>query len=322
MKKIITLLLILALSAAMLCSCKKKTEPVDTEQEIEETTTYKFGYSCISMKNPFFFDIESNLRQGLEAQNHELITKDAQDDAALQIEQIKELIAEEVDAVFLIPVDWIEITPALDLLNEAGIPIINLDARVQEVQKIDAYIGSDHTRAGTQCGEDLLTRIPEGGEIVIVECPNRTSINDRIKGFEKAIAKKGFEVVARIDAKGKVDRAAVEVEKVLAAHPDVVAIMCGSDPMAIGSLVAAKTLLAEDLVIYGVDGSPEVKKEIAREHSLIVATVAQSTKQIANEAVKVGLLMLDGENFERNTYLDTFLITKENVQDYDIDEWQ
>ena len=42
-----------------------------------------------------------------------------------------------------------------------------------------------------------VQRFPEGGKVLILECPNTNSINERITGFEEAIADQGFEIVAR-----------------------------------------------------------------------------------------------------------------------------
>lgn len=323
MKKGIRFMLFAIASMFLLTACEKEKETVKEEpQDVVETETYTFGFSCLTMDNPYFIELEASLRRNVEAQGNEMITKDAKSDAELQNQQIEELIAEGIDAIFLAPVDWITIESSLDRLNEEGIKIINLDTQVQTFDKVDAYVGSDNSNAGKLCGKDLLTRLPEGGKIIIVECPNRNSINERIKGFEKTIAKEGFEVVARIDAKGDLDVALPEVEEVLKNNPDVVAIMCGNDPTALGALVAANSVGANNLIIYGIDGSPEVKEEIAKEGSLIVATVAQSTEQIGEQAATVALQMMNDEKYEEVIYIDTYIINKENITEFSIDTWQ
>lgn len=323
MKKGIQLLLFAVICSFLLTACKKDKETnSDDIQEVVETETYTYGFSCLTMDNPYFIELEGSLRKNVEAQGNVLITKNAQSDADLQAKQIDELIEEGIDAIFLAPVDWIKIESSLDKLNENGIKIINLDTQVQAFDKVDAYVGSDNSNAGKICGEDLLLRLPQGGKIIIVECPNRNSINDRIKGFEKAIAKQGFEVVARIDAKGDLDVALPEVEVALQNNPDVVAIMCGNDPTALGALVAANSVGATNLIIYGIDGSPEVKEEIAKDGSMIVATVAQSTDTIAQEAASVALQMMMDEKYQRVTYIDTYIITKENISEFNINTWQ
>ena len=105
-------------------------------------------------------------------------------------------------------------------------------------------------------------------------------------------------------------------------NPDVVAIMCGNDPTALGALVAANSVGATNLIIYGIDGSPEVKEEIAKDGSMIAATVAQSTDTIAQEAAAVALQMMNGEKYKRVTYIDTYIITKDNISEYSINTWQ
>lgn len=324
MRKRIEVLLLAVACLFSMVACQRPVETVEKESEeiVEEETVYTFGFSCITMDNPYFIALETSLRGQIESEGHTLITKDAKSDAALQNQQIDELIEQEIDAIFLAPADWIEIGTALDKLNQAGVKIINLDTQVQEFDKVDAYVGSDNTNAGYLCGKDLLERLPQGGKIIIVECPNRNSVNERIKGFERAVAKKGFEVVARIDAKGDLEVALPEVETALKEHPDVEAIMCGNDPMAIGAVVAANNAGAKELVIYGIDGSPDMKKEIAKEGSLVAATAAQSTQTLGQEAANVALQMLSGEKFKEVTYIDTFLINQENVAEYGIDTWQ
>lgn len=327
MKKIIKILTLMMACLLMFTACKDEVEISGEAQGEElgvevEAETYSFAYSCITLDNPYFIALESSLRASLEAQGHSLITKDANSDAKLQDEQIAELIEQGIDVIFLSPVDWIEITSSIEKLNEAGIKIINIDTKVQAIDKVDAYVGSDNTNAGYLCGEDLLERMPNGGKIVIVECPNRNSINERIQGFEKAIAKKGFEVVARIDAQGNLEDALPQVEEVLRNNLDVSAIMCGNDPCALGALVAANTVGANEVIIYGIDGSPEVKKELVKENSLIAGTVGQSTETMGQEAAAVALKIMNEEKFDKTTYIDTFMINKDNVKEYGVDKWQ
>lgn len=324
MKKLVKVFAFLLASMFLLTACEseKKTPEKEPQEEVEQEKTYKFAYSCLTLDNPFFISLESSLREAVEAEGHTLIIKDAESDPTLQNEQIDELIAEGVDAVFVSPVDWIEITPAIEKLKDAGIKVINVDTQIQAFDLVDAYVGSDNSSAGYMCGKDLVEKLPDGGKIIIVECPNRNSINERIKGFEKAIAGKGFEVVARIDAKGNLDVALPEVEDALKNNPDIVAIMCGNDPTALGALVAANTIGAKDILIYGIDGSPEVKKELVKENSLITATIGQSTVEMGQEAASVAMKIMNGEKYERVIYIETFLINKENVDTYGIDTWQ
>ncbi len=202
-KKIVFILLILC--AFTLSGCKKKQvgaeedNAIVTEKPEEEKQLYKFGFSCIAKENPYYVTLGDSIREALMEEGHTIIglNKDTNLDPQLQITQIQEMIEEGIDAIFLSPVDWQAITPALEALHEAGVKIINLDTQVAAMDYVDAYIGSDNKNAGVQCGENLIQRFPNGGKIAILECPTMNSINERISGFEETISGHAFEVVAR-----------------------------------------------------------------------------------------------------------------------------
>ena len=81
--------------------------------------------------------------------------------------------------------------------------MINLDTEVKrETSLVSAFVGSDNENAGYVCGQDLLVQKPDGGKIVIVESPGVNSVNERITGFEEAVANSGFEVIKRIESLG------------------------------------------------------------------------------------------------------------------------
>ena len=244
------------------------------------------------------------------------------EDVNKQIQQIQEMIDEGVDAVFLAPVDWEAIKPALEALDEADIPVINVDTQVKDTDLTAAYIGSDNKNAGAVCGENLKTQCPDGGKVVLLECPSQNSVNERITGFEEAIKNAGFEVVARADAGGTKESAKEKMAQILAENPQVDAVMCGNDQMALGALQAAKEAGKSSLKIYGVDGSPEMKSELTDEKSMIAGTGAQSPINVGKQAAKIGEAILNDEDYEKTTYIDTFFIGKDNVEMYGTNGWQ
>lgn len=77
----------------------------------------------------------------------------------------------------------------------------------------------------------------------------------------------------------------------------------------------------QNVYIYGVDGSPEIKKELEKENSLIAATGGQSPIEIGKESAKVALSVLNKEKYARITYEETFLINKDNLEMYGVDGW-
>ena len=321
----VIVVLILALSA-----CKKTVgTPEDnaaakeeTEEEAEEN--YVVGFSGIDMENPYFITLEHAIRETLEGEGYQLITKDPGSDCDVQASQIQEMIEEGIHAIILSPVNWEKITPALEELKDAGVKIINVDTQVKEMSYVDAYIGSDNYNAGAICGEDLIERCPEGGKVAILECPTQNSINERITGFEEilATAEKGFEVVAREDTGGEFERALAASKRIFKENPDIVAIMCGNDQLAVGAKTAANVAELKDVLIYGVDGSPDIKKELKKPETQIAGTAAQSPINLGKSAARLAIEILMGNPFESETYEEVFMINKDNVDMYGTDGWQ
>ncbi|WP_461810513.1 substrate-binding domain-containing protein [Faecalimonas sp.] len=327
--KRIKLILLAIVCVFTLAGCKKNVgaeedNPVKAEEKEEKQITYKFGFSCVAKENPYYITLANAIWESLQEGGHTVIgmNKDTHLSSVEQIEQINEMIQQGIDAIFLAPVDWKEITPALEALKKADVKIVNIDTKVENFDYVDAYIGSDNKNAGTVCGKDLAEQCENGGKIVILECPTMNSINERITGFEEAIVGKPFEVVARKNVKGDLTIAREETKKILEKNKDITAIMCGNDPSAIGAYIAANELGIKDIKIYGVDGSPELKKELEKPNTLIAGTAAQSPINLGKTAVKVALNILNGEEYEEETFLDTYLITKENIEMYGTDGWQ
>ena len=296
-KKIFSIFLVMVLCIGMTAGCKKN---VGTSQDNaiaeedddskEEAKSYRFGFSCITMENPYYITLEQALREAVEAQGSTLVTKDPALNVDTQIEQIHQMIKDGLDAIFLCPVSRDAITPALEELKEADVKIINIDTEVKDTDYIDAFIGSDNKAAGQLCGEDLIQQSPDGGTIVILEGLTQNSIVERITGFEEAIAGKGFEIVGRADVSGDLNE--------------------------------ARTAGLTDVKIYGVDGSPDLKKELQKTDSLIRGTSAQSPIKLGKESAKIGFAILNGDEYEKTTYLDVCFIDASNVDMYGVDGWQ
>jgi len=330
--KKISVLFMTIVCMCMVCGCTKNVGttqdnasanlPDEEEEEVQEN--YKIGFSVIDMENPYFITLEAATREYLEEQGCTLITKDPGTDQYLQAKQIQEMIDEGIDAIILTPVNWEEITTSLKVLKDNGIKIINVDAQVKHMDYVDAYIGSDNYSAGQLIGTDLVEKCPDGGKIAILECPTQNSMNDRITGFEEVIAKapKGFEIVAREDTQGEFERALDAAMRILEENPDVTVIMCGNDQLAVAATAAANVMGLEEVLIYGVDGSPDIKKELAKAETLIAATAAQSPINMGAGAAETALKILNGEEYERESYEEVFLINAENVSMYGTDGWQ
>lgn len=318
------------LCATLVTGCKQevgtsedspqKAEVVENDNEIK---TYKYVFSNIDNSNPYFATLNDVIGESLGLEGHELISLDAKNDPVLQNEQILGILdsQEDIDVLFIAPVDWEGVQESLDMLQEKGVTVINLDSQIKTTTILDAYIGSDNTSAGSQAGEELIEKFPNGAKIMVLENTTRNSIIERINGFEAKTAGKGFETVARISANGEKDAAKVQVREFLQEGTNVEVIMAGNDQMALGAYEAIKELNLE-VQIISIDGSPEIKELIKAGDELIIGTIAQSPINIGKLAVETSLNILEDLEYKKTNKLDTFLINANNIGIYGAESWQ
>ena len=325
-RKLLWILFTIFLFSIFLTGCNQEEEelPEEEQETVEAEEQYKIGFSAIDMENPYFITLETAVREAVEKEGHVLITKDPGTNPDLQIRQISEMIDEGIDALILTPVDWEKITPILKVLNDSRIKIINVDAQVKDMEYVNAYIGSDNFSAGYICGQDLIEKCPDGGEIILLECPTQNSINERIAGFEQALneAEYEYEIVARADTGGEFEKALEATVNLLAEHPGVVAVMCGNDQLAVGAKTAVNVADIKEILIYGVDGSPDIKKELVKDDNRIAGTAAQSPANMGRKAVEITFKVLKGEDYPKESYEEVFMINQDNVSQYGTDGWQ
>lgn len=327
-KRILSVLLAGALAGTMIVGCSNgesknegsKSESAGSKEDSGEH--YKFAYTCMDGTNPFFVTIEDEIRKQVEANGDELISTDPANDVSLQITQVEDMISQNIDGIFLNPAEAEGIMPALDALKSAEVPIVNFDTEVADLSYVASYTGSDNYNAGKVCGEDLVKKCPDGGKIIVLDSPTMNSVTDRTNGFLEAIEGKGFEIVAQQDAKGNLEVAMGIAEDLLQGNRDIVAIFGGNDPTALGALAAANAAGLKDVKIYGVDGSPDFKTELASGDSLLEGTGAQSPIAIAQKSVEIMYKVMKGEKVDDRYPVETFLITADDVEDYGIDGWQ
>ena len=303
MKKV----LVLVLALVMILSCAAMAEG------------NKLGYTCMDGTNPFFVTLEAAIREVVDANGDELISLDPQNSNEKQISQIEDLISQGIVAMFVNPVDRDGIIAGLDKLKEANIPMFGFDTEVADMSYLVSYAGSDNYNAGFVCGEDLVAKCPEGGPIIVLDSPTMQSVVDRTDGFMAAIEGKGFEVVSQIDCMGNQEQGNLNGTDALTAHPDAVAIFGGNDPTALGAYAAAEAA-GSSALIYGVDGSPDIKALISE--GKVTGTGAQSPMSIGKTIAEVYYKWLAGEEVEARYPIATFMINADNVAEFGTDGWQ
>jgi len=277
--------------------CEQQREPEQRRRK------YRIALVMKSLANEFFKTMEDGARahQKKNADVYDLLANGIKDerDVERQVAIVDQMIAQKVDAIVIAPADSKALIPICKKALDAGIVVVNIDNKFDE----DAlrqrglripFVGPDNRKGARMAGEYLAKFLKPGDKVAIVEgIPNAINGVMRKLGFEAAMNSAGVEVVASQSAYWEMDKAEKVVAGMLTQHPDLKAILCANDSMALGALAALKAAgkLGKVLVV-GYDNISAIQKQILAGN--VLCTVDQHADQIAVEGIRYALDILHG----------------------------
>ncbi len=282
----------------------------------------KFGATYMTMSNPYFVVLDEELRESIEENGDILLTRDPSQDQEKQNQQIIDMINEGVSAIFLQPVDWKNVKPALVACREAGVPVISVDAYVFDQEYVVSTIASDNYGAGVLCAEYIMQK-QDSAKIVILGHYKMQSVIDRVAGFKDTLAgHPGYDIVLEFQSGADIETGMEAMHNIIDSGIEFDTLFGGNDPVALGGLAALQKEGAQDrkITIYGVDGSPDGKAMIR--DGLMEASSAQQPLLLAKTAAETAYAYLGGERVEKEIVIPVTLVTQSNIANTDIDGWQ
>ncbi|WDZ81609.1 sugar ABC transporter substrate-binding protein (plasmid) [Ensifer adhaerens] len=239
---------------------------------------------------------------------------DANNDISKQLDQIDNLIAQKVNAIVVVPVDFEGIVPGVEKANEAGIPVIALG--IQSAGGKSTFVGSKNIDAGRMQGEFMKEKLPKDAKILYLQgTPGLYHSQERLKGFEEALQRPDVTVLANLS--GNYDRAeGMKVtEDWVQSFPQFDAIVAANDQMALGALQALQAAdRLKGVMISGVDGTKDALNAIkAGEMS---QSIFQNAAGQATAAFEVVETIKKGEEPPAEKLVPFESITAENVDKY------
>jgi ABC-type sugar transport system substrate-binding protein len=250
----------------------------------------------------------------------DVLSVPTEQDTEQQLNQLQTALAQDYDAIMVSPITPTNLIPALLTASEAGMPIINVDEKVDPAAAEEAgltltsVIASDNRDAGARAAQYMIENLPDGGKVAIIEgkAGNQSGL-DRKEGFEEAILAAGnFEVVASQPADWDQQKALDAATNILQANPDLVGFYAANDTMALGVVEAVRASgKLDDIIIIGTDAIPAALAAV--EAGDMEGTVAQFPAEEARIATSLAILALQGNPVEGFIPSPIELITKENV---------
>lgn len=282
----------------------------------------KFGATYMSMDNPYFEELNSAIQETVEANGDILISRNPSQSQEKQNQQIFDMIDSGIDLLFINPVDWKKVKPALVACKNANIPVVDIDTNVFDIDYVDSIILSDNYQAGVQIAHDVETK-KKTAKIVILSHDSIFSTYERIRGFIETINtfEGDYEIVYKENTSVTLESSMEVMLNFLKDNISFDVIIGGNDPTALGALAAMqKCNIRDDTLIYGIDGSPVGKAMIKQGY--MEGTSAQFPIAIGKKSAEIAYSILNGEEVPKNILIPVELITKKNLENFDIAGWQ
>ena len=271
----------------------------------------KIGLSLSNTDNPFFADLRRGAERAADLFGAELLVKNAGNDDAQQLVDLQAFLDEPVALIIVNPTNAETVSPAIELANSAGIPVMTVDRAATNDAQILAHVASDNVAGGKMAAEFVANSLNGKGSALELEgIPGTSAAHDRGQGFDDALkAVPDLKIAAREVADFDRQKARDVVEHLLKGGLRVDAVFAHNDAMILGAIdafeAAQKPMPA---VLVGFDAIPDALAAI-REKKL-TATVAQKPENMGWQAVKSAVAALQGETLPPKIFVDLELISQ------------
>jgi len=261
---------------------------------LEQKDRYVVGFPQIVEDNPWRIAQSQSMKDEAAARGHELIYSVANNSEATQIANVRQLIAQQVDFIFLPPLSEEPLARAVLDAKAAGIPLLCLDRDVtHEIatpgEDYLGFIGSDFYQEGARAAEWLARTMNGEAEIIQLEGTAGSSpAMDRGRGFADYLAgtythneanvqgvgtppaapSGGFpsmRIVASQDGDFNRDRGREVFEALYDANPNANAVYGHNDEMALGAINALEArgrVPGQDVILVSIDGNRDALQSI------------------------------------------------------------
>lgn len=302
--------LLLLLSFLLLgSSCKNKTA---TDQP------KKIAVIVSTLNNPWFVFLAQKAANKAKELGYEAKVFDSQNNTALETEHFENALASGFDAILFNPTDAEGSVANVMRAKAANVPVFCMDREVNNTDGATSQILSDSYSGCVAIGRYFVEKLNKQGKYVeLLGLVSDNNTWNRSKGFHSLVDNyAGLKMVAQQSADFDRNKAMEVLESILQANPDIDAVFCGNDAMAMGAyqaLVAAGK--ANRVKVFGFDGAEDAVEAI--KNGKVEATAMQFPQVMAETAARYADEYFRGKrDFPKKMPVAVELVTQNNVGDY------
>lgn len=328
LRKRILLVIVISIVSLLFSACANKpsqglvqNEPTKSQQPAKENKELKIALVMKTLTNPFFVAMERGGRQAEKEFGIKLIVKTGAMETSIeqQIGIIEELITMKVDAIVIAPGSSTELVGVLKKAQDANIKIVNIDNRLDpELSKKMGllnvpFISVKNDEGAYLSAKYIADMIQTSANVAIIE-GIRTADNaqGRKKGAQKAFSENpNIKIVASETANWKIDEAYNVATTIFASHPDLKAIFCANDMMALGVIQYLKDSKKSNVLVAGFDNLDDAKTALRQ--GTMAVTIDQQPEIQGYTGVKYAIELMQGKSVAPETYISVKVVTKKEL---------
>jgi len=332
MKKLLTILIVVALFAVTFVGCAPKAETpeqpsgqAEPQQGTEAAPEETFDISSLRLTfvtpygaHPYWMKAEDGVLAAAKDLGVDVdMTGPTELNLDEQLRAIETAIASRVDGILTNGYVPEAFNPIFERAHEAGIPVVLIDADSPESTRI-CYIGTSNYEAGFTAGKAMIELTGGSAKIGILTGPlDSVNLNERIDGFKDAIKDQpNMEILATEVTDADLLKATEKAQTMLQAYPEMNAIfgVSGNDIVGAGTIVEEKGLVGQ-ITLIGFDDLDQTLDFIRK--GVVTATTVQRPYEMGYRGIEM-LVEINKGNMPKEEIIDTgvVIVTAENVDSY------
>ncbi|MES2520516.1 MAG: D-ribose ABC transporter substrate-binding protein [Bacteroidota bacterium] len=272
-----------------------------------------------TLNNPWFVVLAEAAAAKAKELGYEAKIFDSQNNTALETDHFDNAIASGYDAVLFNPTDADGSVVNVKKAKAVGIAVFCIDREVNAADAATSQILSDNYSGCVSIGKYFVETMNKKGKYVeLLGLVGDNNTWNRSKGFHSVVDKfPNLKMVAQQSADFDRNKGLEVMESILQAHPDITAVFCGNDAMAMGAFQALiSSGKANQVKVFGFDGADDVLSSIKSKK--ISATCLQFPKLMAQTAAIFADEYFKGKrDFPKKMPVAVELVTQKNIADYE-----
>lgn len=279
----------------------------------------KMAVVVSTLNNPWFVVLAQSAKSKAVELGYDATIFDSQNDTAKEAANFDNILAAGYKAILFNPTDADGSVANVLKAKKAGVPVFCIDREINSTNAAVCQLLSDNYSGGMKMGQYFVRTVGRKGEYAeLLGLVGDNNTWNRSKGFHSVVDRYP-ELKMAAQQTADFDRAkALEVmESILEKNPDIKAVFCGNDAMAMGAYQALVSAgRAAQVKVFGFDGADDVVKLIAE--GKIAATIMQFPKLEAATAAEYADQYLKGtrKDFPQKMPVQVDLVTPQNVSKY------